>query len=127
MFIMYGLEMQYLVSWKSSIWISYFWVFLDKNFSYIFIEIYLFLQLEPADPDFYKIGYIRSMRAYGVEFKEGPDGFGVYASKDVEPLRRARVSSFRSSDCTVVSFSICAASVTSGTCKKLWKYCDLFF
>ncbi|KAM3741993.1 hypothetical protein ACB098_07G038600 [Castanea mollissima] len=31
------------------------------------------------------------MRAYGVEFKEGPDGFGVYASKDVEPLRRARV------------------------------------
>ncbi|XP_054803989.1 protein PLASTID TRANSCRIPTIONALLY ACTIVE 14 isoform X2 [Prosopis cineraria] len=48
-------------------------------------------ELEPADPDFYKIGYIRSMRAYGVEFKEGPDGFGVYASKDVEPLRRARV------------------------------------
>ncbi|GKU99449.1 hypothetical protein SLEP1_g12301 [Rubroshorea leprosula] len=31
------------------------------------------------------------MRAYGIEFKEGPDGFGVYASKDVEPLRRARV------------------------------------
>ncbi|XP_015959797.1 protein PLASTID TRANSCRIPTIONALLY ACTIVE 14 isoform X1 [Arachis duranensis] len=48
-------------------------------------------ELEPADPDFYKIGYVRSMRAYGVEFKEGPDGFGVYASKDVEPLRRARV------------------------------------
>ncbi|KAI9126591.1 hypothetical protein K1719_002187 [Acacia pycnantha] len=48
-------------------------------------------ELEPADPDFYKIGFIRSMRAYGVEFKEGPDGFGVYASKDVEPLRRARV------------------------------------
>ncbi|XP_028758618.1 protein PLASTID TRANSCRIPTIONALLY ACTIVE 14 isoform X2 [Neltuma alba] len=48
-------------------------------------------ELEPADPDFYKIGYIRSMRAYGVEFKEGPDGFGVYASKDVEPLRRPRV------------------------------------
>jgi len=34
------------------------------------------------------------MRAYGVQFKEGPDGFGVYASKDVEPLRRARVSDF---------------------------------
>lgn len=49
-------------------------------------------QLEPADPDFYKIGYVRSMRAYGIEFKEGPDGFGVYASKDVEPRRRARVS-----------------------------------
>lgn len=48
-------------------------------------------QLEPVDPDFYKIGYVRSMRAYGIEFKEGPDGFGVYASKDVEPLRRARV------------------------------------
>ncbi|KAL6349963.1 hypothetical protein AAG906_002070 [Vitis piasezkii] len=48
-------------------------------------------QLEPADPDFYKIGYVRSVRAYGVEFKEGPDGFGVYASKDVEPLRRARM------------------------------------
>ncbi|XP_057971507.1 protein PLASTID TRANSCRIPTIONALLY ACTIVE 14 isoform X1 [Malania oleifera] len=48
-------------------------------------------ELEPADPDFYKIGYARSVRAYGVEFKEGPDGFGVYASKDVQPLRRARV------------------------------------
>ncbi|KAL2970591.1 hypothetical protein AAZX31_15G148900 [Glycine max] len=48
-------------------------------------------ELEPADPDFYKIGYVRSMRAYGVQFKEGPDGFGVYASKNVEPLRRARV------------------------------------
>ncbi|KAF9625291.1 hypothetical protein IFM89_020877 [Coptis chinensis] len=48
-------------------------------------------QLEPADPDFYKIGYIRSVRAYGVDFKEGPNGFGVYASKDIEPLRRARV------------------------------------
>ncbi|KAM2512054.1 hypothetical protein PS1_036369 [Malus domestica] len=35
-------------------------------------------ELEPADPDFYKIGYVRSMRAYGFEFKEGPDGFGVY-------------------------------------------------
>lgn len=49
--------------------------------------------MEPADPDFYKIGYVRSMRAYGVEFKEGPDGFGVFASKDIEPCRRARVSS----------------------------------
>lgn len=34
------------------------------------------------------------MRAYGVEFKEGPDGFGVYASKDIEPRPRARVSLF---------------------------------
>lgn len=48
-------------------------------------------ELEAADADFYKIGYVRSVRAYGVEFKEGPDGFGVYASKDVEPLRRSRV------------------------------------
>lgn len=31
------------------------------------------------------------MRAYGIEFREGPDGFGVYASRDIEPLRRARV------------------------------------
>ncbi|CAI0542312.1 unnamed protein product [Linum tenue] len=31
------------------------------------------------------------MRAYGIEFKEGPDGFGVYASKDVQPLRRPRM------------------------------------
>lgn len=37
------------------------------------------------------------MRAYGVEFKEGPDGFGVYASKDIEPRRRARVSLLLSS------------------------------
>lgn len=32
------------------------------------------------------------MRAYGVEFREGPDGFGVYASKDIEPTKRAKVS-----------------------------------
>ncbi|KAK4360847.1 hypothetical protein RND71_019799 [Anisodus tanguticus] len=48
-------------------------------------------ELELADPDFYKIGYVRSFRAYGIEFREGPDGYGVFASKDVEPLRRARV------------------------------------
>ncbi|KAK8951957.1 hypothetical protein KSP39_PZI003129 [Platanthera zijinensis] len=47
--------------------------------------------LEPADPDFYKIGYARSFRAYGIDFMEGPNGFGVYASRDVEPLRRARM------------------------------------
>lgn len=44
-----------------------------------------------VDPDFYKIGYVRSFRAYGVEFREGPQGFGVFASKDIEPRRRARV------------------------------------
>ncbi|XP_047307856.1 protein PLASTID TRANSCRIPTIONALLY ACTIVE 14 isoform X2 [Impatiens glandulifera] len=48
-------------------------------------------KLEPVDPDFYKIGYVRSVRAYGIEFKQGPDGIGVYASKDIEPTRRARV------------------------------------
>lgn len=50
------------------------------------------VQMEPADPDFYRIGYARMMRAYGVEFLEGPDGMAVYASRDVDPLRRARVS-----------------------------------
>ncbi|CAA0806015.1 plastid transcriptionally active 14, partial [Striga hermonthica] len=34
-------------------------------------------ELELGDPDFYKIGYVRSMRAYGIEFREGPNGFGV--------------------------------------------------
>uniref|UniRef100_A0A803N3L1 Rubisco LSMT substrate-binding domain-containing protein n=1 Tax=Chenopodium quinoa TaxID=63459 RepID=A0A803N3L1_CHEQI len=48
-------------------------------------------EMNLADPDFYKIGYVRSFRAYGVEFREGPDGFGVFASKDIEPLRRARM------------------------------------
>ncbi|KAL6970845.1 Protein PLASTID TRANSCRIPTIONALLY ACTIVE 14 [Sarracenia purpurea var. burkii] len=48
-------------------------------------------ELEPVDPDFYRIGYVRSVRAYGIEFKESCNGFGVYASKDVEPTRRARV------------------------------------
>ncbi|CAN6326960.1 unnamed protein product [Urochloa humidicola] len=48
-------------------------------------------EMEPADPDFYRIGYARMMRAYGIEFLEGPDGMGVYASRDVKPLRRARV------------------------------------
>ncbi|RZS08295.1 hypothetical protein BHM03_00039243, partial [Ensete ventricosum] len=61
------------------------------KFSGGFVYCAWIVQLEPADPDFYKIGYVRSMRAYGVEFMEGPNGFGVYASKDVEPLRRARV------------------------------------
>ncbi|KAL8192306.1 hypothetical protein R6Q57_027973 [Mikania cordata] len=48
-------------------------------------------KLELADPDFYRMGFVRSMRAYGVEFREGPNGFGVYASKDIEPSRRAKV------------------------------------
>ncbi|KAL8170209.1 hypothetical protein V2J09_022013 [Rumex salicifolius] len=48
-------------------------------------------EMEQADPDFYKIGFARSFRAYGIEFKEGPDGFGVFAAKDVESLRRSRI------------------------------------
>ncbi|XP_071715271.1 protein PLASTID TRANSCRIPTIONALLY ACTIVE 14 [Rutidosis leptorrhynchoides] len=48
-------------------------------------------KLELADPEFYKMGFVRSMRAYGVEFREDPNGFGVYASKDIEPSRRAKV------------------------------------
>lgn len=56
--------------------------------------------MELADPDFYKIGYVRSFRAYGIEFREGPDGYGVFASKDVEPLRRARVSTTLKYVCT---------------------------
>jgi hypothetical protein len=32
------------------------------------------------------------MRAYGFDFKEGPIGFGVYASKDVEPLEEISCS-----------------------------------
>lgn len=48
-------------------------------------------ELDPVDPDFYRIGYVRRVRAYGIEFREGPDGIGVYASKDIEATRRARV------------------------------------
>lgn len=48
-------------------------------------------QLEPVDPDFYSIGYSKYFRAYGVEFKEEPDGIGVYAARDVLHLRRPRV------------------------------------
>ncbi|KAF6155170.1 hypothetical protein GIB67_019696 [Kingdonia uniflora] len=50
------------------------------------LEVMLMVQLEPVYPDFYKIGYVRSVRAYRADFKEGPDGFGVYASNDIKPL-----------------------------------------
>ncbi|KAK1278887.1 hypothetical protein QJS04_geneDACA024776 [Acorus gramineus] len=60
-------------------------------------------KLLPADPDFYRIGYVRSVRAYGVEFKEGPDGFGVFASRDVQPLRRARLLDYTAYAATWVS------------------------
>lgn len=34
-------------------------------------------KMEPADLDFYKIGFAQSFRASGVAFIEGPSGFGV--------------------------------------------------
>lgn len=89
--------------------VCYLW---KELFFFFHVSIFLcfhswdYPQLEPADPDFYKIGYVRSVRAYGVEFKEGPNGFGVYASKDVEPLRRARVNEFFSiQDYAIESFT----------------------
>jgi hypothetical protein len=65
--------------------------------------------MEAADPDFYRIGYARMMRAYGIEFLEGPDGMGVYASRDVQPLRRARVS-YRRSLPFIAPTSLCCSS-----------------
>eukprot|EP00271_Cylindrocystis_brebissonii_P007397 TRINITY_DN20894_c0_g1_i1.p1 TRINITY_DN20894_c0_g1~~TRINITY_DN20894_c0_g1_i1.p1 ORF type:complete len:526 (-),score=90.07 TRINITY_DN20894_c0_g1_i1:295-1872(-) len=35
------------------------------------------------DPDFYRMGYVRQVRAYGVEFKEGSMGVGVYSAVDI--------------------------------------------
>lgn len=75
--------------------------------------------MEPADPDFYRIGYVRSVRAYGIDFMEGPDGFGVYATRDVEPLRRARVSHF---NVTNDLFSWLGDNATSDFCLyEIWK------
>ncbi|KAL2613598.1 hypothetical protein R1flu_025290 [Riccia fluitans] len=48
-------------------------------------------ELETMEPEFYRMGYIRQFRAYGVEFKEGPMGVGVYAAKDIPTLNKARV------------------------------------
>lgn len=48
-------------------------------------------ELEVMEPEFYRMGYIRHFRAYGVEFKEGPMGVGVYAAKDIPTLNKARV------------------------------------
>nr|GEV10771.1 protein plastid transcriptionally active 14 isoform X1 [Tanacetum cinerariifolium] len=62
---------------------------LPLGFSAYFVRAHFLLEL--ADPEFYKMGFVRSMRAYEVEFREGPNGFGVYASRDIEPSRRARV------------------------------------
>ncbi|KAI5068778.1 hypothetical protein GOP47_0017123, partial [Adiantum capillus-veneris] len=43
------------------------------------------------DPAFYEMGYVRSLRAYGIEFKEGLDGVGVYAAKDFPYSRKPRI------------------------------------
>ncbi|KAG0599323.1 hypothetical protein M758_12G143300 [Ceratodon purpureus] len=48
-------------------------------------------ELELVEPDFYRMGYIRHVRAYGIEFKEGPDGIGVYSAKNLPFLQKPRV------------------------------------
>ena len=49
-------------------------------------------QLQDIDPAFYEMGYVRQLRAYGIEFKEGDDGVGVYAAKDILNIKKPRVS-----------------------------------
>lgn len=49
------------------------------------------MQTELVEPDFYRMGYIRHVRAYGVEFREGPDGIGVYSAKNIPCLEKPRV------------------------------------
>ncbi|CAM6046885.1 unnamed protein product [Sphagnum compactum] len=48
-------------------------------------------KLELVEPDFYRMGYIRHVRAYGVVFKEGPEGIGVYSAKNIPCLEKPRV------------------------------------
>ncbi|XP_059076935.1 protein PLASTID TRANSCRIPTIONALLY ACTIVE 14 isoform X5 [Cryptomeria japonica] len=48
-------------------------------------------ELEPVDPDFYAIGLSKHVSIFGVEFKEGPDGIGLYAVRDLPHLRKPRV------------------------------------
>lgn len=43
------------------------------------------------DPAFYEIGYVRHLRAYGIDFKEGVDGVGVYAAKEFPYSRKPRI------------------------------------
>eukprot|EP00250_Pteridium_aquilinum_P013438 c21342_g1_i2 orf=288-1751(+) len=43
------------------------------------------------DPAFYEIGYVRHLRAYGIDFKEGLDGVGVYAAKEFPYSRKSRI------------------------------------
>ncbi|XP_059076936.1 protein PLASTID TRANSCRIPTIONALLY ACTIVE 14 isoform X6 [Cryptomeria japonica] len=47
-------------------------------------------ELEPVDPDFYAIGLSKHVSIFGVEFKEGPDGIGLYAVRDLPHLRKPR-------------------------------------
>eukprot|EP00252_Welwitschia_mirabilis_P016406 TRINITY_DN3617_c0_g1_i1.p1 TRINITY_DN3617_c0_g1~~TRINITY_DN3617_c0_g1_i1.p1 ORF type:complete len:528 (+),score=77.10 TRINITY_DN3617_c0_g1_i1:107-1585(+) len=46
--------------------------------------------LELVDVDYYGIGYVRGVRVHGLEFKQGPDGIGVYTAKDIPSLRNPR-------------------------------------
>eukprot|EP00850_Spirogloea_muscicola_P005018 SM000022S07232 [mRNA] locus=s22:650020:664623:- [translate_table: standard] len=49
------------------------------------------LRLAALDPDFYRIGHARHVRAYGVAFKEGPRGVGVYAARSTTVREKPRV------------------------------------
>lgn len=48
-------------------------------------------KLLDIDPAFYEMGYVRSLRAYGVDFKEGLDGVGLFAAKDFPYSRKPRI------------------------------------
>lgn len=48
-------------------------------------------KLLDIDPAFYEMGYVRQLRAYSIDFKEGPDGVGVYAAKDFAHSRKPRI------------------------------------
>ncbi|KAJ7518520.1 hypothetical protein O6H91_21G072600 [Diphasiastrum complanatum] len=46
---------------------------------------------ELMEPEFYKMGYLRYVRAYGIHFKEGPDGVGVFSAKNLPFLEKPRM------------------------------------
>lgn len=54
-------------------------------------EIVKHENLLDIDPAFYEMGYVRHLRAYGIDFKEGLDGVGVYSAKDIPYLRKPRI------------------------------------
>ncbi|XP_044431904.1 pollen-specific leucine-rich repeat extensin-like protein 4 [Triticum aestivum] len=83
-------------------------------------------EMEAVDPDFYRIGYAWMMRAYGVEFLEGPNGMGVYASRDIDPLRRARLHLVLMAHVSVLKISTRCLSVIWDfdilTASGVWKH-----